>query len=260
MRNEGYDIVFCDFVDGADWIQRNGLAFIEVMKAVNADKKMNNANICFPNLVIGASMGGQVAKWALRTMELQGENHDAALYASFDSPQRGANIALSIQSFLWFNATFGDAGSRAGVKPLWDALNRPAAQQLLVHHFNKIEQTNGCDLRALFAQEMTDLGYPRKTRNIGMSNGTGTGVGQGYASSALLADIQGGIKFLGISITGLDVKLSASGASTISDVTKVIDQGYTFTLVPPVYTKNITFAAMVVSLQNPSQIHVDVRK
>ncbi len=178
MLNDGYDIVFCDFADGADWIQKNGLAFIEVVNFVNREKKAGTpVGTCYPNLVVGASMGGQVAKWALRTMEVQGLNHDAALYVSFDSPQQGANIALSVQSFIWFNATYGSPESRASILPRWNALNRPAAQQLIVHHFNKIEQTNGCDLRqqsqtAAFwasittAERLMLIGQPPKRRRV----------------------------------------------------------------------------------------------
>jgi hypothetical protein len=205
-------------------------------------------------------MGGQVAKWALRTMEIQGKNHDAALYISFDSPQRGASIPLCVQSFLWFNASFGDAASRAAVAPRWNAINRPAAQQLLMHHFNKIEQTNGCDLRQLFADEMTQLGYPRSTRNIATANGSGIGTGQGYVNSSLLADVKGKTKFLGIPITVFDAKLSASGASTISDVSKITGQGFTIALTPPTLRKDITSARIVVSLLNSNQIQVNVTR
>jgi hypothetical protein len=260
MRNEGYDIVFCDFEDGADWIQKNSLALIAVIEEVNRDKRLNNSGVCFPNMVIGASMGGQVAKWALRTMEVQDKDHDSALYVSFDSPQRGANIPISVQSFLWFNSSFGDAPSRAAVEPRWNAINRPAAQQLLVHHFNKIEQTNGCDLRQLFAAEMVSLGYPTKTRNIATSNGSGIGVGQGYGNSTLLADIQGRTRFVGIPIEVLCAKLSASGASTITDMCKITYEDYTISPLPPSYTKDVTSVKMVVSRQGGQQIQVQITK
>jgi hypothetical protein len=247
MRAEGYDIVFCDFEDGADWIQKNSLALIAVIEEVNRDKRLNNSGVCFPNMVIGASMGGQVAKWALRTMEVKGKDHDSALYVSFDSPQRGANIPLCVQSLIWFNASYGSEADRAEIAPRWNALNRPAAQQLLVHHFNKIEQTNGCDLRQLFATEMAGLGYPTKTRNIATSNGSGIGIGQGYANSTLLLGIKGISRFLTIPITGFDAKLYASGSSVIIDILKNVKRSNLTTIPLPYLGKKLFFNRMVVS-------------
>jgi Secretion system C-terminal sorting domain len=262
MLNEGYDLVFCDFVDGADWIQRNGLAVIAVIERVNADKRLGSpSGICFPNMVVGASMGGQVGKWALRTMELQGRNHDAALYVSFDSPQQGANIPLCVQSFIWFNATYGSEGDKASVAPRWNALNRPAAQQLLVHHFNKIEQTNGCDLRQLFAKEMVDLGYPLKTRNIGTANGSGFGTGQGYSSSALLSKFQGLAAInptFATQINVFDAELFASGSPLISNVRKVVSRGWRVRPLPLSLEYAINYNRMAVTLQNSSAIQVSV--
>jgi hypothetical protein len=212
-------------------------------------------------------MGGQVAKWALRTMENQSKDHDAALYVSFDSPQQGANIALSVQSFIWFNANYGSAESRASILPRWNALNRPAAQQLIVHHFNKIEQTNGCDLRQQFAAEMIQIGgYPSKTRNIATANGSGFGLGQGYASTALLANFKATARVnagrfpsvINTSINAATIKLSASGAPIISDVTEFSDIGLGVDVTKGSYVDFNYFNLLITPVPNSNQIKVNV--
>lgn len=266
MLNDGYDIVFCDFADGADWIQKNGLALIEVINFVNREKRAGTPiGTCYPNIVVGASMGGQVAKWALRTMENQGINHDAALYVSFDSPQQGANVALAVQSFIWFNANYGSVESRAKILPRWKALNRPAAQQLIVHHFNRIEQTNGCDLRQQFADEMIRIGgYPSRTRNIATANGSGFGIGQGYASTALLAHFKATARVnvgrsptvINTSILAADINLSASGAPLICDVTQFSDATIGTNIITGMHANLNYYNLGIVPIANSNKINV----
>ncbi len=165
LLSRGYDVLFVDFADGADWIQRNGECVISILQEVNERKVEPHQNI-----VIGASMGGQIARWALAMMERRGLDHCSSTYVSFDSPQQGANIALSLQAlayqtYLMYPAQKGD---------LWLSLNRPAAQQLLVQHLNRIEGSGEC-VRSAYVQEMADLGYPRRVTNVGIACATGNG-------------------------------------------------------------------------------------
>ena len=73
LENEGYDLIYVDFADGGDWIQKNALVVHEVIRWVNQQKQQNGSTE--KNVVIGESMGGLIAKYALRTMELAGEDH-----------------------------------------------------------------------------------------------------------------------------------------------------------------------------------------
>ena len=85
-------------------------------------------------MVIGTSMGGQVARFALAWMEQQGLCHNSKLYVSFDSPHRGANVPLGIQYLLnrlqsvWI-------GSGAADDAVQNKLLREASKQMLVYHF-----------------------------------------------------------------------------------------------------------------------------
>ena len=62
---------------------------------MNEQKQLNGSTL--ENVVVGESMGGLIARYALRTMEEDNEDHDTRLYVSLDSPHRGANIPLGVQ-------------------------------------------------------------------------------------------------------------------------------------------------------------------
>lgn len=195
----GYDVVFIDFADGTDYIQKNGLLLAELIQRINARKTQHaeeGETVC-DNAVVGASMGGQIAKWALSYMEEQGIPHQTHTYVSFDSPQRGANIPLSIQSFAFLLHRSGMDESN-----FWGRLNSPAAREMLIASFGagiesgqlqieleevelcagifdpqplNLQYGNSALLRQSFQDEMTALGYPQQTRNVAISCGARTG-------------------------------------------------------------------------------------
>ena len=86
---------------GNDYMQRNAYLVEDVIKWVNSVKQGTQQNV-----VLGQSMGGVIARYALRDMENQlastGNqtwNHKTNLYISHDAPHQGANMPLSIQYF-----------------------------------------------------------------------------------------------------------------------------------------------------------------
>ncbi len=120
MINKGYDIVILNFptyktydidgntkyiLGGADAIQRNSKVCEKVIDTLNYILKGNNSQEQL--VVIGPSMGGQITRYALKTMEnnildYDYRGHNTRLWVSFDSPHQGAYIPLSIQYFLDF--------------------------------------------------------------------------------------------------------------------------------------------------------------
>jgi hypothetical protein len=88
-----YDVVYLDYTNGLDDIKRNAKLFQEVIEYVNANKVGGQ-----PNVVLGISMGGLVARYALRKMETENKEHDTWKYISMDSPHKGANIPIGAQA------------------------------------------------------------------------------------------------------------------------------------------------------------------
>src|SRR5690606_5822285 len=84
IRNEGYDLVVLNFeamylsptdnttpiMGGADYIQRNAFTLVELINTINAMKVGSEENV-----VIGPSMGGLIARYALRYMEQNALEH-----------------------------------------------------------------------------------------------------------------------------------------------------------------------------------------
>lgn len=165
LLDQGYDVMFVDFEDGATWIQHNGELIISLIEKINAVKTGGAENI-----IVGASMGGIVSRWALTTMEERGQKPCSAVYVSFDAPQKGASMPLGLQA-LAYQLTLHEQPDYE----LWDVLNRPAPQQLLVNHFNRAFGDHYNCIRTKFAQELKDLGYPKTMKNAAIACASGVG-------------------------------------------------------------------------------------
>ena len=199
LRSQGFDIVILNFpvytraadmavVDGgADFIERNAMLLVELINIINASKTGAEQNV-----VIGPSMGGLISRYALSYMENQGLDHDTRLYLSFDSPHRGANVAIGLQHMINFMA-FGLGANN--IVELQDFINgfakSPAARQMLVDHLeahllggSQVEFDPALVLPAphpwkgIFDSNVNALtadGFPQLSRNVAIINGSGIG-------------------------------------------------------------------------------------
>ena len=121
LRGLGMDLVYLDFHDGTRAVEQQAVLLQELIRLCR-DHKVGD----FPMVVVGASMGGLVARCALREMELAGESHCTGLFIALDSPFRGAYLPVGMQRAIGFFAQH-DAEAAA----LADALLSPAARTLL---------------------------------------------------------------------------------------------------------------------------------
>ena len=200
VRAEGFDVVILNFLTytrdedavtvdgGADFMERNAMILVELIETINAEKAANSPE---QNVIIGLSMGGIIARYALNYMENQSINADTRLYISFDSPHHGANIPIGLQHQLNWLA-FNDTNPIAEVQPLINGLLKsPAARQLLTDHLDA--HLSGSDLvtfdpaltlpqahpfRGFFETNINSLtpsGFPENVRNVAIINGSGIG-------------------------------------------------------------------------------------
>ncbi|MBK7188826.1 MAG: hypothetical protein IPH86_09170 [bacterium] len=95
LRADGFDAVVLNFNDSTDDMRRNAMILTELLRQVELAQPDGRDRI-----VIGASMGGLVSRYALAWLEHQGLDHNARAFISFDSPQMGANIPLGVQYWL----------------------------------------------------------------------------------------------------------------------------------------------------------------
>lgn len=137
--NAGYDLVFLDYNNGTDDILRNAALLQQVMNWVNTVKAGNpNPE---QNVVMGISMGGLVARYALAQMTKSPAQFplgtQTRLFISFDSPHRGANTPLSVQYLLQFLVNLGPIGGfNLNQVPIIQQANalvqETASQQMLI--------------------------------------------------------------------------------------------------------------------------------
>lgn len=190
LRNEGFDIVVLNApqyttagktIDGgSDYIQRNAMVLIALIQKLNADKVGQE-----PLVVLGPSMGGLIARYALAYMETNSLDHDTRLYISFDAPHRGANIPIGLQYLInYFAVQVGDATAQQVVDQL---LKSPAAKEMLIDHLlghllpgsdyeqdpSKLLPLGAPGFRDAFQAELDALGFPATVRNVAMINGSG---------------------------------------------------------------------------------------
>lgn len=202
LINKGYDIIIVDYGNGKDFIQNNASCIENLINHVNTNKVGLNKTV-----LLGASMGGIVAKYALLSMENKNIDHQVSCYISFDSPHQGANIPFGVQRFLAFFSRYDNTASDN-----YEGLTSFAAKQLLINHQSASdnyihikERENQCssynpfcedhyvtekvfivkehEYRTQLRNELIALGnYPtlNNIRNVAISNGSSFG---GYLSS-----------------------------------------------------------------------------
>lgn len=194
IENEGYDLVFVDYANSKDFIQRNALMVENVITWVNG-LKANNPN-AGKNVVLGMSMGGLVARYALRHMEQNNKTHDTKLYISHDTPHQGANVPLGIQAMA--RHLYGEEiripllltffgleeiplpNVIGGLDVGYNLLQSPAAQQMLIYQLQgdgtNLAVSNNT-LSTAFYNEYHAMGNPTQggIRNIAIANGSECG-------------------------------------------------------------------------------------
>jgi hypothetical protein len=192
-----YDLIILNFTQwnkpiggviegGADYIERNAMVLISLIAKINQAMEENGSH---EKLVIaGPSMGGLISRYALSYMEKHGMDHRCRLWISFDSPHLGANIPLSVQSFVKYFALEGN--SKAAKKVLDFQLGSVAARQmLLVHHTYAVAHGPNPVFRPKFVHNLTQNGlpgsggWPTQCRKVSLVNGSlqGQKFGEGCA-------------------------------------------------------------------------------
>lgn len=163
----GYDIVYVDWVKSQEYIQANSYTLKSVIEWVNSRKSGNETNV-----IVGHSMGGLIARYALKTMENQGVRHQVSTYVSYDAPHLGAHVPLgvlyafhgilsfldghSVMDALISTFTPADAYINLGKSMAYST----AAQQMLVHYVDPAGNYNNQE-HVQWQNELKTLGFPK---------------------------------------------------------------------------------------------------
>lgn len=186
LKNE-YDLVYIDWYNSTEDIRANAALFMKILRKINQMKA--DAGSTEKNVVMGQSMGGLVARYALRTMECNGEEHETATYISQDSPHLGANVPLGalyfvhqLMSFVHGYDKLADMGDMflhgmlsEGEEVVYNVMHSMAARQMLV---NYVDPSGNLDnsVHNEWQEELEQLGFPEgdegtKIQNLAIVNG-----------------------------------------------------------------------------------------
>lgn len=225
-RNNGYDLVLVNYHNGRDWIQSNAEVLKRVVNEVNTSKT-GSAKL----IVIGESMSGLVGRYALRSMEVQGQLHNVSHFIAFDSPHRGANVPAGMVSLRrWIpdaafplSAILDGLANVFNVIPELQALSEPASKQMLLTYLDGPTTGPAPEYVALQneLQAMGNNGYPSQCKNIAMVSGSLSGDRQRNGYGEYLQPDEHLIKFIATTVVvnlWIDV-----WSSKINESNKVFD-------------------------------------
>lgn len=222
--DQDYDIIYVNWDNPRANLQLNAYVLEEVINWVNSEKTSNADQ----NVVLGQSMGGVIARYALADMEQTPNlDHDTKLYISHDALHQGANIPLGIQYLArhladqFVGTPLGDFSfevsndSEASIEEINALFNEPGTQQLLANYItpNFAHSTSEFDA---FQTDLQSKGYPILTRNIAISNGSHCANTQEYAYNASLFRMNGNAR------TGVLADLLGSFLSIADDIALAI--------------------------------------
>ena len=92
ITDNGYDFVYVHWCTPEEYIQANAYTLVKIIETINNMSAQNSE----PSLLIGHSMGGLVARYALKTMENKNKPHHVGTYVSYDAPHLGANVPIGL--------------------------------------------------------------------------------------------------------------------------------------------------------------------
>lgn len=165
---------------GADYIERNAMVLTRLIQKVNADLQAVGSTEKI--VVVGPSMGGQIARYALKYMENNNLNHNTRLFVSFDSPNHGANIPVGLQSAILYAAYVQESVDAR--KQYEQSIRSTAAKQMLIHQVTNQSLTqNGWTyhypiatqndfFRQTWQSTIDNMGYPTQLRKVALVNGS----------------------------------------------------------------------------------------
>lgn len=192
LLEDGYDFIVLDYEDGADYFWQTALFIEEAIRWVNEQKQLAGSKE--KNIVIGQSMGGMCARYAIRTMEMNNEDHEIETFISFDSAMQGANLPFGPQCLLNHLGNLPIAGLLPlsnFVQLIDDALTivaSPAAKTMMKYCRSGDNITFAHSLHDDFYTDLNAMGEPQNCDFLCIANGSKQGVagGQTFGPGSLV--------------------------------------------------------------------------
>ena len=181
MQNvmDEYDVIYVDWMNSEADIRDNAKLMEQIILWINEEMKDNGSSEGIA--VVGQSMGGLIARYALRSMEFEGIKHGVTAFVSHDVPHRGANVPVgmlyavhSLLSFYYGESLSVDlldllTDSEDWVRMVQKYLYSTSARQMLcnfVNHDGLLDNS----AHAEWQDEIDFMGFPEGDPDKGMMN------------------------------------------------------------------------------------------
>jgi hypothetical protein len=219
-NHDSLDIVYLHWSNSTDYIERNAYVLETLIQIVDSIKAANGSSE--KNIVLGTSMGGLVARYALKDMENNSIPHQTWLFISHDAPYWGANVPVSLQLMVqhigsWKEIHIGTRPLTISYADLFPQISfatalysSPAAKEMLIQRYN-LNQSGTPGVTPVtysisadnstytnFQTELNTLGWPSTCRNVTLSNGACNGTKQFTSNSAQFIGLGGDTSLNGI--------------------------------------------------------------
>ena len=177
ITDNGYDFVYIHWCTPEEYIQANAYTLVKIIETINNMSAQNSE----PSLLIGHSMGGLVARYALKTMENKNKPHHVGTYVSYDAPHLGANVPIGllhgfygIRKFLQEKNLIDKLIKKIPTAKSYLEIGEKlaystAAQQMLCNSIDAAGHLNN-SLHVQWQEELRQLGFPNgdKGKNFQM--------------------------------------------------------------------------------------------
>jgi len=163
LTNAGFDIVHLDFREAKLSLQENEINLLRTIQWINDENPTAEITM------IGASMGGLIAKMAINDLADAGCCYPIVGYGSFDVPHRGAFIPIGLQAASKYYSELLPFVPMAR-NPWTRVMNSKAARELLVTHFDPT--AHKAHEQLLHKAGMLPLGM----RTFAIANGSDMGI------------------------------------------------------------------------------------
>lgn len=171
LLDEGFDIVYIDWDNSEEFIQANANTLIKILDYINNEKRSSQPDI--NNVIMGYSMGGLIARYALRKMELEDQYHGVTHFISYDSPHLGAQIPIGVlYGFYGIKKFIESRGLLTALLDIFADIDIPnlielgesiaysnAAKQMLIQYVDPAGNLNN-DEHLTWQRELNAMGMP----------------------------------------------------------------------------------------------------
>ncbi|MDO8461542.1 MAG: hypothetical protein Q7S98_01645, partial [Deltaproteobacteria bacterium] len=172
-REFGYDFWLLDFGDGAADMRNNAAGIQQALDHIYSFGGQQDLSLT----VVGFSMGGVAARYALASAERNGQNHHTHTFITLDSPHQGAQINADATMFARqpqaeSSRFFEKLATRQLLNQYATQWSSPEDNWVEYGYF--IRQGTSSAEHDQFYADLNALGYPHQTQNFAIANGSWT--------------------------------------------------------------------------------------